>query len=99
MSATAIAPTELTIEQIAELKHTFIGPTWSRTSNGKLRLPRLTLGWHVAQWCMENLSNPNGDGMWRFTDEQLRFVLWWYAIDERGVFAYRTGVLQRMKGW
>src|SRR5690348_2730254 len=38
-------------------------------------------------------------GPWRFTPEQLRFVLWWYAVDEDGRFVYRTGVLQRMKGW
>jgi hypothetical protein len=41
----------------------------------------------------------NGEGSWQFTLEQLRFVLWWYAVDESGEFVYRTGVLQRLKGW
>ncbi len=31
--------------------------------------------------------------------EQGRFLLWWYAIDEKGLFRYRYGVLQRAKGW
>lgn len=31
--------------------------------------------------------------------EQLRFLLWWYAVDEQGRFVYRKGVLQRLKGW
>jgi phage terminase large subunit-like protein len=29
----------------------------------------------------------------------MRFILWWYAIDARGRFIYREGVLQRLKGW
>lgn len=33
------------------------------------------------------------------TDEQARFLLWWYAVDDRGRFSYRSGVLRRMKGW
>jgi hypothetical protein len=33
------------------------------------------------------------------TLEQLRFLLWWYAIDESGRFVYQSGVLQRLKGW
>lgn len=32
------------------------------------------------------------------TDEQTRFILWWYAVDERGRFVYRDGVFRRMKG-
>jgi phage terminase large subunit-like protein len=31
--------------------------------------------------------------------EQLRFLLWWYAVDGQGRFVYRKGVLQRLKGW
>jgi hypothetical protein len=33
------------------------------------------------------------------TDEQARFLLWWYAVDDNGRFSYRNGVLRRMKGW
>lgn len=32
------------------------------------------------------------------TDEQMRFVLWWYAVDEEGKYSFREGVLRRMKG-
>jgi len=35
---------------------------------------------------------------WLCTDEQERFVKWWYAVDERGRFVYRDGVFQRLKG-
>src|SRR5690606_36398823 len=36
---------------------------------------------------------------WRYTPEQLRLVLWWYAVDEDLRWLYRDGVLQRIKGW
>lgn len=32
------------------------------------------------------------------TDEQVRFILWWYAVDERGSYVYREGCFRRMKG-
>jgi phage terminase large subunit-like protein len=32
------------------------------------------------------------------TDEQIRFTLWWYAIDETGKFTFREGVFRRLKG-
>ena len=35
----------------------------------------------------------------RFTREQMNFILWWYALDKRGRFRYRRGVLRRSKGW
>ncbi|MGW0900412.1 terminase, partial [Streptomyces goshikiensis] len=67
------------------------------------KLPARTLGWQIAGWCAEYLD---GEGStddrrvpWKFTREQLRFLLWWYALDEEAEFVYRTGVLQRLKGW
>ncbi|AAC18453.1 terminase [Mycobacterium phage Lakes] len=33
------------------------------------------------------------------TDEQVRLVLWWYAVDEKGQYVYREGVIRRLKGW
>jgi hypothetical protein len=94
----------LTPEEIEALEPDFHGPTWQRDPfTGKWHLPERTLGWQVAGWCAEYLS---GEGStdeepvpWKFTKEQLRFVLWWYAVDEEGEFVYRTGVLQRLKGW
>ena len=70
-----------------------IGPT------GK---PPLTLGWDVLAWTDTYLEQPDGPDAgspWRFTTEQARFILWWYAIDQTGRFVYRSGVLRRMKGW
>lgn len=32
------------------------------------------------------------------TDEQARFIVWWYAVDESGTYAYREGCFRRMKG-
>ncbi len=65
-------------------------------------LPARTLGWEVLGWTAEYLLQPDGPRAgepWRFTDEQARSVLWWYAIDAEGRFVYRSGVLRRMKGW
>jgi len=78
-----------------------IGPTWRRTETGWY-LPQRTLGWQVLTWTRLNLRQPDGPGAgepWDYTDEQARFVLWWYAVDERGRFLYRRGMLRRMKGW
>lgn len=77
-----------------------IGPTWQRSGDhpsGWL-LPELTLGWHVVMWQAEALQRPDGSP-WRYTPEQLRFVLWWYAVDSDLRWVFRDGVLQRLKGW
>ncbi|MEU6572299.1 terminase [Streptomyces sp. NPDC046805] len=89
---------ELTAEEIEELPPTFLGPTWQKDSLGAWVLPKRTLGWQIAGWAAEYLQAENG-GPWKFTREQLRFVLHWYAVDENGRFTNRKGVLQRMKGW
>lgn len=78
---------------------TYIGPTWGYDDNG-WKLPERTLGWELAAWASSYLANPNDPDLpWEFTTEQLRFLLWWYALDERGKFLSRRGVLQRIKGW
>jgi hypothetical protein len=79
-----------------------IGPTWMRGDGGKFILPERTIGWDIIKWCWDWLLQPDGPRAgepWRFTDEQARFLLWWYAVDAQGRFAYRSGVLRRMKGW
>lgn len=93
-----IKPKGLTIEEIKALQHFFIGPTWQADDEGQWILPERTLGWEIAGWCTRYLNGLESKE-WRFTLEQLRFVLWWYAVDADGRFVYRTGVLQRMKGW
>lgn len=78
------------------------GPTWQRDKHGKFVLPTHTLGWDILGWTAEYLLQPDGPlagDPWKFTQEQARFLLWWYAVDERGRFIYRSGMLRRMKGW
>jgi hypothetical protein len=61
-----------------------------------------TLGWQILDWQYDYLVQPDGPDAgepWVYTDEQLRFLLWWYAVDDQGRFLYRRGVLRRMKGW
>ncbi|BCJ41664.1 terminase [Actinoplanes ianthinogenes] len=61
-----------------------------------------TLGWGVIEWIEEKLLQPDGDDAgtpYRLTPEQINFVLWFYAVDQRGRFLYRRAVLRRAKGW
>jgi hypothetical protein len=66
-------------------------------------LPEYTIGWDALAWTAEYLRQPDGDDAgtpWRFTPEQARFWLWWYATDPTGRrFVYRYGMLRRLKGW
>lgn len=75
-----------------------IGPTWQRQPDGSWLLPERTLGWHALGWTGQWLQHSRGVP-WRFTDEQARFILWWYALADDGSFLFRDGVLQRLKGW
>lgn len=80
-----------------------LGPTWRRDAEGAFLRPKHSLGWQIAGWVQEHILDPNGDAHdprpWRFTNEQLRFLVWWYAVNSDGEFIYRQGVLQRLKGW
>lgn len=61
-----------------------------------------TLGWQVLEWTAEYLNQPDGPAAgqpWEYTTEQVKIILRWYEIDERGRFIHRRGVLRRMKGW
>lgn len=84
--------------KFGDWNHKVLGNTWKVNEDGTWYLPERTLGWGVLGWCSSYLKNEDGE-QWRFTPEQARFILWWYAVDERGKFAYRTGVLQRLKGF
>lgn len=87
-----------------------LGPTWDRNPfwqgprdpQGYI-LPELTIGWQVLEWISANLladetDEHNNPLPFDLTDEQKRFILWFYAIDEDGRFCYREYVLQRLKG-
>jgi len=95
-------PELLLDEEIDALQPTYLGPTWTRGPLGNYVIPDdlgiRTLGWEIAAWCTKYLNGLDG-GRWKFTNEQFRWLLWWYAVDDRGRFVYRKGVLQRLKGW
>lgn len=78
-----------------------LGPTW-QTENWlgveHWVLPERTLGWECLAWSGKYLQESRGNG-WKFTPEQARFLLHWYAVDENGRWLYRDFVLQRLKGW
>lgn len=87
-----------------EFEPDYLGPTWQRGDDGRFVLPERTLGYQAIEWAEDNLLSDDVDEHgkqlpWRFTGEQYRFMLWWYAIDEHGSFIYRDGILQRLKGW
>ena len=65
-------------------------------------LPRLTLGREVISWGNSFLAQPDGEhkgDTWRYSKEQARFIMWFYAIDRQGKFLYRRALLARPKGW
>jgi hypothetical protein len=88
-----------------------IGPTWQRNPEwdgidplSEFVLPEHTLGWQILNWVSDNLLADEADEFGRSlpfnpTNEQKRFILWWYAVNEAGNFTFREGVLQRLKGW
>lgn len=76
-----------------------VGPVWREHDDGRWFLPEHTLGWGVISWLAEYVNSPDGNGPFMPTMEQARFILWWYAVDENGKYAYREGTLRRMKGW
>lgn len=79
-----------------QVEPVYIGPTWARDDAGNFVLPERTLGWQILEWIGQYLGATKP---FVPTKEQKRFLLWWYAVDERGKFVYRDGVLQRLKGW
>ncbi len=82
-----------------------LDPTWDgpRDPDGYI-LPKHTIGWQAIYWIERNLLADETDEHdqplpFTLTREQMRFILWFYAIDETGRFAFREVVLQRLKGW
>src|SRR5690606_29039534 len=75
-----------------------VGPTWQTTPDGLWLLPDASVGWDVLGWCGTELQHGRGKP-WQFTLEQARFLLWWYAVDERGRWLFEDFILQRLKGW
>lgn len=80
-----------------------IGPTWQRVKSGGFYLPEKSLGDQVVNWMFKYIIQPSGPRAgepFLVTDEQYRFLQWWYAVDpDSGRFIYRNGLLRRLKGW
>lgn len=77
-----------------------IGPVWQRRADGSFWLPERTLGWAIITWMAMYLRSPEDvEQPFLPTPEQARVILWWFAVDENGRYAYRSGVLRRLKGW
>jgi hypothetical protein len=64
--------------------------------------PEFTLGWEAILWAERGLIQPNGPRAkqpFRFTRDQMRFLLWWYAMDPAtGEWLFRHGVRRLSKG-
>lgn len=87
-----------------------LGPTWDRNPFWQgprdpegFILPEFSLGWQVIEWIEHNLLADEVDEddealPFQLTNEQVRFLLWFYAIDVNGRFLYRNTIMQRMKG-
>lgn len=78
-----------------------VGPVWQRLRDGRWYLPERSLGWELLNWLASYVLQPNGPRAGQPfipTLEQARFILWWYAVDSAGRFAYRSGVFRRCKG-
>lgn len=64
-------------------------------------VPEFTLGFEVIGWARKYLRHPNGPRAgqrWQFVESQVRFLLWWYAVDEDGTWLFHHGVRRLAKG-
>lgn len=64
-------------------------------------VPKLTLGWEAMEWAMLRIRQPNGPmagKLWSPIESQVRFLLWWYAVDEDGRWLYHHAVRRLAKG-
>lgn len=64
-------------------------------------IPDLTLGWEAVRWASKFIRQPNGPRAgerFEFVDSQIRFLLWWYALDEDGEWLFHHGVRRLAKG-
>lgn len=72
-----------------------------RVSNIPESLPKRTLAWHILQWCSKYLIQPDGENagqLFKFTREQVLFLLHFYSCDEQYKPIYNKAVIRRMRG-
>lgn len=63
--------------------------------------PTETLGYQTIRWCQRYIVQPDGDRAgesWHFAPEQLRFVLWFYAIKRCAVGRAYLASLEYLRG-
>ena len=61
----------------------------------------MTLGWGAIRWAESLLVQPNGPRArmpFKFTRDQMRFLLWWYALDSDGQWLFNHAVRRLAKG-
>lgn len=64
-------------------------------------VPDLTLGWWPIKWSIKYLVQPNGPRAgqrYQPTPRQIRFRLWWYALNPDGSWMFHHGVRRQSKG-
>jgi hypothetical protein len=64
-------------------------------------IPDLTLGWWAIKWNMQYLIQPDGPHAgqpFEHTMRQIRFWLWWYAVNPDGSWVFQHGVRRLAKG-
>lgn len=64
-------------------------------------IPDLTLGYEVIKWATKYLRQPNGKNArqrFEFVESQVRFLLWFYAVDENGNWLFHHAVRRLAKG-
>ncbi len=64
-------------------------------------VPDLTLGWEAVRWTSKYIRQPNGPKAgerFQFVDSQIRFLLWWYAVDDDGGWLFHHAVRRLAKG-
>lgn len=90
----------MTTETLSAVEPVHLGPSWERDPDhpSGWRLPERTLGWAILRWQGTRLQHADGRP-WRYSPEQVRLLLWWYALTSDLRFVYRDGVIQRIKGW
>lgn len=63
--------------------------------------PARTLGWEAVLWAERWLVQPNGPRAgkpFRFTPDQIQFLVWWYALDDDAHWLFHHGVRRLAKG-
>lgn len=76
---------------------------WPADADEKAALIENSLGPDLIQWAEGRTEEPGLTDYltgkpWRFTPGQQRFIILWYAFDERGRWLYRSGLKRGAKG-